>query len=85
MIWFFEKGEKIKKIKKEAKVSRYTEEDFIRNAPARVQCVDPALNSIYGKFGEVVEIVPLETGLELDINFGRHIVRLTEAQIEIVQ
>lgn len=79
--WFFEKGDNIVK---EAKNSKYKEEDFIKNSPRRVQCIDPQLKSIYQKFGEVVQVIPLDTGLELDINFGRHIVRLTENQIELV-
>lgn len=61
--------------------SKYTEQDFIQNAPRRVQCIDPILKSIYGKIGEVVQVIPMDNALELDIDFGRHIVRLDESQI----
>jgi len=80
--WGFKKSE----LKKEAatRPSKYTEDDFLRNQPSRVQCIDPKLKSLEGKIGEVVQVVPLEDHIELDVNFGRVVVRLTESQIELL-
>lgn len=74
----------IKDAAKVIKPSKYTEEDFITNQPRSVKCIDPKLKSIYGKIGEVVQVIPLEEHIELDINFGRLVVRLTEQQIELI-
>ncbi len=65
--------------------SKFTEQDFLQDGkPARVLCIDPELGVVYGKFGEVVEVIPMDNGLELMVNFGRHIQRVREDQIEKV-
>lgn len=50
---------------------------------SRVMCVDERLN-IHGKIGEVVQVIPINEGygFELDVNFGRKIVRLHQNQIK---
>jgi len=64
---------------------QYTEEDFIKNQPTRVKCIDAKLN-LYGNIGEVVQVIPINSGIgfEIDVNFGRKIVRLAQDQVEIV-
>ena len=75
--WIFKKG-----LEKTA-ASKFTQEEILSNQPARVRCIDEQLSSIYGKYGEVVEIIPFDSHAEYDINFGRKIVRLTEDQFEL--
>ena len=64
-------------------VSKYTEQDYIN---AIVKCVDPKLESIYGRTGAVIQVMPGTDLTEIDVDFGRGLgtVRLTENQIEIV-
>ncbi len=64
--------------------SKYLEKDYM-NSIAR--CIDSSLKSIYNRTGVVVQVIPLEDGIEIDVDFGRGIdvVRLTEKQIELVQ
>lgn len=64
-------------------VSKYTEDDY-QNAVVR--CIDPVLKSLFNRTGEVVQVIPSVSMIELDVNFGRglDVVRLTEEQIEIV-
>jgi hypothetical protein len=81
--WSFERSKEEPQLNKRAS-SVLTEEDFINNNPARVRCITPELTEIYGKVGEVVQVIPLDDHIELDINFGREVMRLTESQIEIV-
>jgi len=65
--------------------SRYTEQDYAgANGPAIVQCIDAELESIVNKKGVVVQVIPYGDHVEVDVDFGNHIVRLTEEQIEIV-
>ena len=68
---------------KEQSISKYTEQEYL-NSMAR--CIDPQLKSIFGRTGVVVQVIPLEDHMEIDIDFGRglEVVRLTEEQIEIV-
>ena len=63
----------------------FLEEDFINNQPARVKCIDQNLD-LFGKIGEVVQVIPINAGqgFEVDVNFGRKIVRLSQNQVEIV-
>tara|TARA_R110000824_G_scaffold148242_3_gene317829 strand:+ start:6216 stop:7484 length:1269 start_codon:yes stop_codon:yes gene_type:complete len=63
--------------------SKFTEEDILSNQPARVKCIDRNLESIFGKYGEVVQVIPNKKYAEYDVNFGRKIVRLTEDQFEL--
>ena len=62
-------------------ISKYTEQDYVN---ALVQCIDPSLESINGRKGEVVQVIPREDMIEIDVDFGRGIdvVRLTEDQIQ---
>ena len=86
LTWLFK--EKKNKLNKEAQTRTqmqkkiYTEDDFTKGSPIRVKCIDPDLQSIYAKIGEVVQVIPCSNHIELDINFGRKIVRLTNNQIE---
>lgn len=75
--WVFKRG-----VEKTAQ-SKFTQEDILKNQPARVHCTDKKLASIYDKYGEIVAVIPFETHAEYDINFGRKIVRLTEDQFEL--
>jgi hypothetical protein len=79
-IWILAEGKKIIKTARE-----YTEEDFLRTQPTRVRCIDPKLK-LHGKIGEVVQVIPVNAGIgfEVDVNFGRKIVRLSKEQVEIV-
>ena len=73
------------KIVKSDKIQReLTEEELLRNQPALVKCIDKSLD-LFGKTGEVVQIVSLEGDFEVDVNFGRKIVRLTKSQIELYE
>jgi len=63
--------------------SKYTEQDYIN---AIVKCIDVNLKSVVGRTGTVIQVIPLEDLVEIDVDFGRGlgIVRLTEKQIQIV-
>jgi hypothetical protein len=66
-------------------VSKYKESDYITpNGPAIVQCIDPKLKSIYLHKGVVQQVIPLSSTVEIDVDFGNHIIRLEESQIEII-
>lgn len=82
--WILRKVDFVKEATRKIRPSKYTEEDFIHGQPRRVQCIDPNLKSIQGKIGEVVQVIPLQDHIELDVNFGRLVVRLTESQIELI-
>jgi hypothetical protein len=71
--------------KKYSSHQNYTEEDFLKSQPTRVMCIDKKLD-LYGKIGEVTQIIPINDGIgfEVDVNFGRKIVRLSDEQIRIV-
>ena len=79
-IWMFEKCQNIKEANAQ---SKYTKEEYLNSI---IQCIDPQLKSIYGRTGEVIQIIPGTDIIELDIDFGRGIgiVRLTEQQIKII-
>jgi len=64
--------------------SKYTESDYLNSI---VKCTNPILESIYGRTGAVIQVIPNEDIVELDVDFGRGIdvVRLTENDIEIVK
>ena len=57
------------------------EKDFFNK---RVKCIDPSQQTIYGKIGDVEQIIPRADYIELDVNFGRHIVRVTDKQVQII-
>jgi hypothetical protein len=78
--WDFEKNAHVKT--QDGK--EYTEEDFVNGSPKIVKCIDPKLKTIYQKTGEVVQVIPLESHIEIDVDFGRTIIRLTEHQVEII-
>ena len=77
--WFFDAA----KVEKIASASKYTEQDYLNSV---VKCIDPKLESIFGRTGAVIQIIPYDDFIELDVKFGRGLgnVRLTEKQIEIV-
>jgi len=81
-IWFFDKHAS-KRFASNDGVSKYTEKDYLNSV---VKCIDPQLQSIYGRSGTVIEIIPHSDLIEVDVNFGRGlgVVRLTEDKIEIV-
>lgn len=63
----------------------YTEDDFKENTI--VECIVPELKSIFGKKGIVVQVIPLQSHIELDVQFlekERGVKRLTTDQIKIV-
>ena len=77
--WFIEPSE----IKTATSVSRYTEEEYLENGKgAMVMCNDETLPSYHGKTGQVVQVIPLDEYLEVDIDFGNHIVRMVETQFK---
>jgi hypothetical protein len=78
--WVFRKTVEAQK----AAPSKYTEQDYFSGKRVVVKCIDEKVKTLFGKTGEVIQVVPFPQGVELDINFGRHIVRLTEKQIEIL-
>lgn len=84
--WFFEAA-KVEKIAQNSQnhALKYTEQDYINSAI--VKCVDPQLKSIHGRTGTVVQVIPNEDFIEVDVDFGRGIgiIRLTEKQLEIVR
>ena len=63
--------------------SKYLEQDYSNSI---VKCIDSSLESINGRTGAVIQVIPLEDMIELDVDFGSGlgIVRLTEKQIQIV-
>ena len=63
--------------------SKYNENDYQNSI---VRCIDKSLESIYNRTGSVIQVIPLEDIIEIDVNFGRGlgVVRLTEDQINIV-
>jgi hypothetical protein len=84
------KGEKptwvlkqVKNVKLAQQESKYTEQDYMNSI---VKCIDPNLKSINGRSGTVIQVIPTENMVEIDVDFGRglDVVRLTEKQIEIV-
>lgn len=79
-LWILAEGRKLTKT-----ATEYTEEDFLRTQPTRVRCIDQKLK-LCGNVGEVVQIIPINAGVgfEVDVNFGRKIVRLSKDQLEIV-
>jgi hypothetical protein len=79
-IWIFEAS---KTTKTAGVQSKYTEQDYLN---ALVQCIDPELESINGRTGAVIQVIPASDFVELDVDFGRGlgVVRLTERQVEIV-
>jgi len=86
-IWFFE-GSKNKTSSSQRRIvsnynSKYTEQDYLN---AIVRCIDPQLKSIYQRTGEVIQVIPHEDFIEVDVDFGRGlgIQRLTEDRLEIV-
>jgi hypothetical protein len=52
----------------------------------RVECIDENLKTIFGKIGTVIGVILPNSAniLELDVDFGRAIVRLTKNQIKIL-
>jgi len=63
----------------------YTEDDFKEDT--MVECIVPELKSIFGKKGIVVQVIPLQSHIELDVQFlekERGVKRLTTDQIKIV-
>jgi len=67
-IWFFEK----KGLKREASSeaidtsSRYTEQDYLN---AIIMCTDKNQPNLYGEIGQVVQVIPLEDMIEVDVKF----------------
>jgi hypothetical protein len=87
-LWIFDFSEKknMREAQNTKNVSRYTEQDYIENGkPAIFKCIDPSLKSIYLKTGTVVQVIPYNGHVEVDLDFGHHTIRLTENQIEKVQ
>jgi hypothetical protein len=80
LCWFFDVA-KVEKIAN--KISQYTEQEYI---DAIVKCIDPKLESIFNRTGEVIQVIPYADFIEVDVDFGRgiNVVRLTERQLEIV-
>jgi len=82
-IWFFEQKEENKFASSESNVSRYSEKEYLNSI---VKCKDKNLESIYGRTGAVLQVMPHSDIIEIDVDFGRGlgVVRLTEKQVEIV-
>jgi hypothetical protein len=80
--WIFEPSQNVKMAQVQG-VSKYTEQDYIN---AIVKCIDPKLKSIHGRTGAVIQVMPLEDMVEIDVDFGEGlgVVRLTELQIKKV-
>lgn len=60
----------------------FKEEDFI-NAKL-IKCIDPELDSIYNQTGTLIQVVPMIDHIELDVDFGHQVIRLSENQIKII-
>jgi hypothetical protein len=72
-------------LSKSAGASNYTEEEYFQNGKgAMVVCTSPELKSYYQNTGSVVQVIPFDNHVEVDINFGNHICRMTEDQFEII-
>jgi hypothetical protein len=63
MTWVFNEG-KGSKIKTAS--SRYTEQDY---AGALIQCVDKNQPSLFGEIGEVIQVIPQDEIIEIDVKF----------------
>lgn len=81
--WLFEASDVTKTASKNIP-SKYTEQEYL---DAIAKCIDPLLESIYGRTGCVIQVIPLTDHIEVDVDFGRglDVVRLTEEQIEIIK
>jgi len=79
-IWLFDEAQNI--VTAQA-TSKYTEQDY---ANAIVKCTDGKLESIYNRTGQVIQVMPHDDFIEIDVDFGRGlgIVRLMESQLQIV-
>jgi len=79
-IWLFDVA---KTNKTASAVSKYTEQNYLRSI---VKCTDRSLESIYGRSGVVIQVIPLTDMILLDVDFGEGLenVRLSERQIQIV-
>ena len=67
------------------KPSRYTELDYQNNGRAVVvECIDVTLADLCGRSGLVKQVIPFPDHVEADIDFGNHIIRLTEQQYKII-
>ena len=65
--------------------ARYSKEDYYKNGKgAIVVCTDPTLQSYFKNTGQVIQVVPFEEHLEVDINFGNHVCRMVESQFDII-
>jgi hypothetical protein len=83
-LWIFDFSAK-ENIREAKSVSKYTEQDYIQNGkPAVVMCTDPNLKSVYRKTGQVIQVIPYDGHVEVDVDFGHHTIRLTENQLEII-
>ena len=82
-IWIF-KSSKTKRTASMKTPSKYTEQEYLN---AIVKCIDPLLESINGRTGAVIQVIPLADHIEVDVDFGRglDVVRLSEQQLEIIQ
>jgi len=70
---------------KKSASAKYSKEEYYKNGKgAMVVCVDPTLKSYYKQTGQVVQVIPFDEHLEVDINFGHNICRMVESQFEIL-
>ena len=65
--------------------SPYSEMDYQNNGqPVIVECIDISLQDLCGRRGVVQQVLPFADHVEADIDFGHHIIRLTEKQYKII-
>ncbi len=70
-----------------ANTSKYTEEDYTgdNGGGAIVRCTNPELKTIYGQTGVVLQVIPNEGFVMVDVDFGHHNQRMNEKDLEIVR
>jgi len=64
-IWYFEKNPLLKEASSE-NTSRYSEQDYLN---AMVRCIDKNQPNLFGEVGQVVQVIPLEDIIEVDVKF----------------
>jgi hypothetical protein len=65
--------------------ARYSKEEYYNNGKgAIIVCTDPKLKTYYQKTGQVIQVIPFDQHLEVDVDFGNSVFRMVESQFDIL-
>jgi hypothetical protein len=65
--------------------AKYSKEEYYQNGKgAIVVCIEPSLKSYFQQTGQVVQVIPYDDHLEVDVNFGHSMFRMIESQFDIL-